>query len=88
MTTTRKRRIVSWAVIAALVVTLPVWYMASVLTLSIAVCAGWTPPAVETSPIAEAYVHPAAWYLNESGLPGDKACEAVFEWFFEAAGVQ
>jgi hypothetical protein len=79
---TRPQRIATRTLLALVAgVLLPVCYLASAMTLGAASAAGWLPPAAEN--VAEAYLVPVEWYVNESGLPGAEAFVADFEWWIE-----
>ena len=89
MPTTRPRQIVRRAAMTVVVIVLlPVCYLGSALSLCLAAEMGWLAPTVENSPLTQMYVVPASWYLNDSGLPGAKAYEAVFDSCYEALEIR
>ena len=74
----RPRRIVRRAVmVLAVSVLLPVAYLGSAMTLSLAAHTSWMPPAVKK--LVGGYVIPAAWYIN-SDLTGAQSCAALYDW--------
>lgn len=79
MATTNRRRIVRRAVMAlAAVVLLPVWYVASLMTIAFL----WGADALPSG-FLNVYIVPADWYCDRE-LPGSEKLIELFQWIVEA----
>ena len=63
----------------AVVVLLPVGYVASIASLCFGLNAGILPTSVALWPVTNAYVHPLNWYMQDVERPGSHAIRELID---------